>query len=188
MLVQNTYIHMISLFVALIGGSCWLVYGILNKDVHYALRTTCILVGILSIYIMFDKHVYLPFLGESAIPSRLLVSDTPTQVDVGNSKNVIVKLRDLPKNTKVVYWAAQKASGKGIVHWQEAYGDYQNSGIASTDEKGEVTFSIACPQPYHVLTLGLFKKRIPPHIHYRFVLPGTGGSMLSEVYTASVLC
>lgn len=192
MLVQNTYLHIISLFIALVAGSVWLVYGVMHPNMHYALRATCVLVGIVSIYTMFDKHVYLPFLGESVLPSQLLLSqktNNTTQAQLKNSKNVLVKLRDLPKHAKVVYWAADKTqSASNLLYWQDAYGSYENSGVVTTDENGEVSFSIECPQPYFVYILGLFKKRIPPHVHYRYVLPGTGGAMFSEIMTAPVLC
>lgn len=188
-MVKNTHLQMISLFIALGGGAFWLVYGVLGTDVHYSLRIAGILVGIISIYMMFDRNVYLPFLGETAFPAQLLAnSASGASVDVGKTNNMLVKLKDIPSNTTVVYWAANKIKDAEVKYWKDAYGDYQNSGVVKSDENGEVSFSIACPQSYYVNVLGLVKKTIPPHLHYRYVLPGTNGSMFSEVRTVPVLC
>jgi len=188
--MQNSMLYMISLFISLCAGAFWLVYGVLNPDLYYSLRIAAVLVGIVSIYMMFDRYVYLPFLGETVFPAQLVTmgSRPSDNNDIGKSKNVIVKLRNLPKRTTIVYWAAEKSSSAELKYWKDAYGDYSNSGAIQSDDNGEATFSIACPQSYYVNVMGLFKRTVSPHLHYRYVLPGTNGSMFSDVHTVGVLC
>ena len=69
-------------------------------------------------------------------------------------------------NTKVIYWASEPkdASNNGIANWNEAYGDYSNSGVSIADDKGRAILRIRGPPQSYKAPL---KGTIQPHVHYR---------------------
>ena len=64
----------------------------------------------------------------------------------------------------------------------EAYGDYANTEIKRTNDKGEVIIELPCPSEYYVNKFGVMKRKLDRHIHYRYQLPQYKG-MFSRVYT-----
>lgn len=189
MIVQNSLLHAVCMLVVLLGAASWLPFAILQHSAPWSARIACFIVGVLAIYVILDRETYLPFLGEAVIPSTLINGDS-NNVDIGKSKNVLVKLRNLPPSTKLIYWGARpaKTDSSEVKYWKDAYGAYENSGVVITSADGMASFSISCPQSYYVRVLGLFQKQIPAHIHFRYVLPGSSGTMLSEVKTVPILC
>ena len=127
-----------------------------------------IMIGLSALYFLFDRDFYLPFLGKSVIPI------TTQQQDSKDLKQVILK--DLPPNTNVIFWAA-KGGKEPALNPMDAYSEYANSGVAKTNDKGEVTINVACPVEYNVRA-----KRLRKHLHYRYELPEYRG-MFSRVYT-----
>lgn len=180
--------HMIVTAVVILSACAWLPYAIMRNDLNVWLRVAAALVGILSFVILFERDMYLPFLADAAFPTSLLVPSSSANRIVGQG-HVAVSIGNLPPNAKVVYWAAEAAEPRTITTktWKEAYGDYSNVGVVMSNTSGIATFTIRCPQPYTVSQMGLTSHEIPPHVHYRYELPGTKG-MLSEVYTHAVRC
>jgi hypothetical protein len=137
-----------------------------------------ILIGIISLYLFFNRDYYLPFLGESVIP---FVTTKKKE-----SKNIIkTTIKNLPKNGVIIYWAARSNNNgeiKDILDPYTAYGDYSNSGITYANEKGEAIIEYECPVKYKVSKFGIMNKILRRHIHYRYIDPKLPG-FLSDVKT-----
>lgn len=175
--------HIVLTVVILISACAWLPFAAMNSGLNVWLRIATGIVGALAFVLLFERDMYLPFLADAAFPTSLLKPGAATSGDV------VITIDKLPPNSKVVYWAAESKDPRGIgmKPVKEAYGDYTNAGVVLTNNKGTATVSLRCPQPYKVSHLGVFDNELPPHLHYRYELPGTRG-MLSEVYTVEVLC
>jgi hypothetical protein len=120
------------------------------------------IIGICALYVVFNRDTYLPFLGETIIPCNVLQNSYP------NNATKKIKLQTLP-NSKVVFWAAEPSETGVIVDYKEAYGEFLNSGIATSNDDGIVEINIRDPQPYIVPMKGILN----PHVHYR-VCDGKG--------------
>jgi hypothetical protein len=149
------------------------------------LRIALAIIGLLGLVVLFERDIYLPFLADTAIPTSLL----PITKHDQSEHDTIITIEKLPPKAKVVYWAAEPKDPRGItIHGaKEAYGDYINAGVILSNEQGVAYIPIKCPQAYKVTHFYLFESILPPHIHYRYELPGTKG-MLSEVFTIEVAC
>lgn len=144
------------------------------------IRGFMLALGVSVAYLAFDRDFYLPFLGKCVMPT------TTTQKQTTTTTTTVVKLDGLPANTNVVFWAAQ--SNKNVVpNPFDAYGNYANSGIAKTDEKGQVTIELNCPGEYIVSKFGIMNKQLPKHVHYRYEIPKYNG-MFSRVHTKNIIC
>lgn len=176
-------LHMILTAAVLVSACAWLPFAILNNDTNIWLRIAAGIIGALAFVLLFERDMYLPFLADAAFPVALL---TPTTKSAGD---VVVNIDKLPPKAKVVYWAAESKDprGIGVKYVMDAYADYGNSGVVITNDAGVANISLRCPQPYFVSHMGIMNNELPPHLHYRYELPGTKG-MLSEVYTVEVLC
>jgi uncharacterized membrane protein YuzA (DUF378 family) len=120
------------------------------------------LIGVAALYVMFDRDTYLPFLGRSIFPCDVLRDTFPKDA------TKIVKIQVSP-NSKVVYWASEPSATGHIVDYKEAYEDYSNSGVSTSNNDGIAELKVRDPQPYYVP----FKGLLMPHIHYR-VCDGDG--------------
>lgn len=122
---------------------------------------------------------FLPFLDFSAFPLDTLSKTYPVD------PNAELVLTNLPPNKIVVYWAAEsEASEKAALKGpQEAYGEYSNSGIVKSNNRGEAKLLLRCPKSYRVGKL--LKYTLPKHVHYRVEI---SPAMLSEVYTHEIDC
>ena len=174
-------IFKIAMILLIIGGLNWLSVGIFEMNlVSMAVGNGIvssiiyILVGVSALTIMFYRDTYLPFLGETLAPCSVLQNREPP----GATKEV--KLVITP-NTKVLYWAAEPASDnlKAIKTWKEAYGKYENAGVATSNGEGVVVLKVRDPQSYKVP----FKGQLDAHVHYRVC--GEGGFM-ERVNTAPI--
>ena len=117
-----------------------------------------ILIGIAALYIMFDRDTYLPFLGRTIIPCNIFDNKTPENATTEITFNI-----NRP-NAKVIYWASEPTTDVNkIVDYKEAYGEFQNSGIATSDTNGNITLKVRPPQAYRVPIKGVLE----PHIHFR---------------------
>lgn len=180
--------HMILTAVVLLSACSWLPYAVISSEMNLWLRVAMGIIGTLSFVLLFERDMYLPFLADCAFPTSLLSLPTKASPDlvVGS---VSVNIAKLPPGAKVVYWAAETMDPRSIEakNWKEAYGDYSNAGVALANQSGAATISIRCPQAYTVSHMGFISNELPPHVHYRYELPGAKG-MLSEVYTLAVQC
>lgn len=127
-----------------------------------------VLIGLAALHLSMDKHFWLPFLGDSVLPSQLV----PLKANYNFNHEVIVKA---PPGSKVGYWAANAHVDTPDV--QTAYGDYENSGVVLADENGEAKLRVIKGTGY-IVPSGRY---IPPHLHYRIFDKETG--MMDQVNT-----
>jgi uncharacterized membrane protein YuzA (DUF378 family) len=172
-MIYMKYLHMLVIFLVLVGGVNWLSIGTTGQDlVRMALpprhaKWVYIAVGLAAFSLLFSKDMYLPFLGETVLPGGSLQQKTP------QSANDQVSIKTTP-NAKVVYWATEPnpTQGKTLPSWEEAYDEYENSGVAVADGQGNAILRFrGTPQPYTVPIHG----RLEPHIHFR--VSGKNGMM-----------
>jgi hypothetical protein len=178
--------HIVVTTVVLLSACYWLPHALINSDMNIWLRIAAAIVGILGFVQLFERDMYLPFLADASFPTSLLVPSKPTTFIPGN---VVVSIAKIPPNAKVVYWAAEPNDPRNInkKNWKDAYGDYENAGVVMSNDKGMATINLRCPQTYSVSHFGVYDCIMPPHIHYRYELPGTKG-ILSQVYMYLVDC
>jgi len=159
------YIHIGVIVLVLVGGVNWLSIGTSGQDlVRLALpprhaKWVYIIIGVAAFSLLFSKDMYLPFLGETVLPGGSLQQKTP------QSANDQVSIKTTP-NAKVVYWATEPnpTQGKSLPSWEEAYDEYENSGVAVADDQGNAILRFrGTPQAYTVPIHG----RLEPHIHFR---------------------
>jgi len=117
-----------------------------------------ILIGIAGLALLFQRNTYLPFLGPMVAPCSVLENKEPP----GATKAITILAEP---NTKIIYWAAEPAMEhlKSINSWKEAYGKYDNAGVATANADGVAVIKVRDPQGYKVP----FKGRIDSHVHYR---------------------
>ena len=161
----------------------------LNKVIYF-------IVGISAIVLAFDRTLWLPFLGESVLPSVLIplssnsATANATTANATNSMHVKVHVKP---NTKVAYWAARpgnnpetpviespegRPSGPRTV--TDAYGKFDNSGVVMSDANGIATISFEKGTEYTVPS----GRQLKSHVHYR-ELSGEYG-MIGPVQTVFV--
>jgi uncharacterized membrane protein YuzA (DUF378 family) len=155
----------IAVTLVIIGGLNWLLVGVFDVNLVTAIfgdgflaTFVYVLVGISAISIMFDRDTYLPFLGPMVAPCSVLQDHFPS----GATRSVKVIL---PPNTKVLYWAAEPDTEKleKLQSWKQAYLNYDNAGVTSSNADGVAVLRIREPQSYKVP----FKGKLNPHVHYR---------------------
>jgi hypothetical protein len=157
---------MVGITLVLVGGFNWLSAVFMKKDMVQTLfgnglitKAIYLAVGIAALSLFLSRDIYLPFLGETLVPSAAFATRTP------DNANQEVNISVAP-NTKVLYWAAEPkdASSNSVNNWDAAYTDYTNSGVTISDDKGTAILRIrGSPQSYKVP----FKGELKPHIHYR---------------------
>jgi uncharacterized membrane protein YuzA (DUF378 family) len=181
----NMYLQkkMYQILVALIlvGGINWLSVGLFKTDLirlvlplRFA-RILYVFVGAASAFLLFKRDVYLPFLGETLLPDSALVERTPQNAN----EQVTVKTRP---GGKVLYWAAEPNPNQGaeVPTWNDAYGSYQNSGVAVAGSDGVAILRIrGPPQSYKVPMKG----ELQPHVHFRV---SNGNGFFGRVQTLFV--
>lgn len=172
--------------ILILGGLNYLYMGIFSKTGFLFLTTPTIsknilniifiIIGLSALYLFFNRDYYLPFLGETIVPTI-----SPLKK---NSKDIFkTTIKNLPANSTVIYWAAR--SGKDVslmIDPYIAYGDYTNSGVVKSNEKGEAEIEYECPVKYQISKFGIMRKYLHRHIHYRYMDPRLPG-FLSDVKT-----
>lgn len=140
-----------------------------GQTVSTILAILCLCAGI---YACTDMTYYLPFLGDTVFPTGLMAKKV-----VPNGADMSVKV-ELAPFTKVIYWAAEPCymDCENPVTAYEAYKDYTNSGIATTDQFGVAYLQVKGPQSYR-------SDAISPPVHYRIVREN---GMLSKIYTTNL--
>ena len=151
----------------------------LNKVIYF-------IVGISAIVLAFDRTLWLPFLGESVLPSVLIplssnaTTANATTANATNSMHVKVQVKP---NTKVAYWAARPGSEKPLgqeTPVTDAYDKFDNSGVVMSDASGIATISFEKGTEYTVPS----GRQLKSHVHYR-ELSGEYG-MIGPVQTVFV--
>jgi uncharacterized membrane protein YuzA (DUF378 family) len=172
-MVYVKWINMVIITLVLIGGLNWLSIGVLGIDaVRLGLaprhaKWIYILIGIAALSLVFRRDIYLPFLGETVVPGGALAEKTP------QNANEQVTITTIP-GAKVLYWAAEPnpTQGKEVPNWDEAYTEFENSGVAIADGAGNTILRFrGPPQSYKVPIMGT----LTPHVHFRIC--GANGIM-----------
>jgi uncharacterized protein len=155
----------IAMVLLIVGGVNWLLFGLFEVNLVSGIfgkssfaTFIYVLVGISALTIMFDRDTYLPFLGPMVAPCSVLENREPP----GATKEVKVIVEP---NVKVIYWAAEPASEnlKKINSWKQAYLNYDNAGVTTSNGEGVAVLKVREPQGYKVP----FKGPLEPHVHYR---------------------
>ncbi len=119
-----------------------------------------ILTGVCLILLISNKYFWLPFLGETVLPSSLI----PERIITGDTNvNLVVR-----PNSKVAYWAGLPT--EKIVNVYKAYDKYQNAGVVTSDKDGKVTLTFNKGLGY-TLPNGVYMR---PHVHYRVISNNSG--------------
>jgi uncharacterized membrane protein YuzA (DUF378 family) len=162
---QFAFLYKICLILLIVGALNWFLVGAFKINLVEKIfggglvgRLIYLVVGAAAVYVMFDRNTYLPFLGPMVAPCGALQDRVPP----GANASVVVTVK--PK-AKVLFWAAEQGDAglKEAVDWQKAYGEYENTGVATADEQGKVELKVRRPQGYRVPMRGMLKN----HIHYR---------------------
>lgn len=157
--------HMIVIALVLVGGVNWLAVGVTGKDLVRLVvspkvaSVVYIIVGLAALGLLFQRDIYLPFLGETLVPAGALAPKSPQ----GANDQVTITTKP---GAKVIYWASEPnpTAGAEMPSWKEAYGSYENSGVAVADDRGKALLRFrGPPQAYSVPMHG----RLDPHVHFR---------------------
>jgi uncharacterized membrane protein YuzA (DUF378 family) len=165
--------------LVIIGGIALGIYGLMGINLvkrilpnKTAQKVLYVCIGLSALILMFDKNFYLPFLGKTVVPKTLLAKD---RVPINSTLSIEITVKP---HSRVIYWASDKKNGKDVPV-QVAYGEFGNSGITTADANGKAHLILKRPESY-VVKKGFFKRKLRPHIHYRYSLED---GMLSEVHT-----
>jgi len=167
---------MLVIALVLVGGVNWLAVGVLGKDLVRLVaspkvaRVIYVVVGLSALGLLFQRDIYLPFLGETLVPAAALAPKSPQ----GANDQVTITTKP---GAKVVFWASEpNPTGGALQTWKEAYGEYENSGVAVADDRGKALLRFrGPPQAYTVPVHG----RLESHVHFRVAHDG----MLGRVQT-----
>lgn len=140
-----------------------------NNNVHKAVAVPCALA---AMAVMFDRDVFLPFLGDAVLPSSVIVGE---RLPAG--ANRVVRVKVTPR-AKVMYWASEPGDDVKPTPWK-AYGKYKNAGVTTSDESGHAVLRIRNPSKYRVP----YGNVLSPHVHYRYM---KNNGMMSRIFTDSV--
>lgn len=157
--------HILVMILVIAGCINWLAVGVTGNDLvrnflppRYA-KWVYIVIGVSGLGLLFQRDVYLPFLGETLVPAAALAASAP------QNASHHVTITTVP-GAKVLYWAAEPDPNQGsnVVSWDKAYGPYYNSGVAVADDRGKALLRFrGPPQSYSVPMKGALR----PHVHFR---------------------
>jgi hypothetical protein len=132
---------------------------------------------------MTKRETFLPFLGESVVPSSLFNEKNNNNLEklLSDNNNIISLDIYAPNVEKIIWWASKSKQDDGTIAstYNEAYDEYKNSGVSNVQSDGYAYVTLPCPQKYNVNN-----KELPKHLHYREAT----GAMLSDVKTINVSC
>ena len=174
-------LYMIAIFLVLLGSINWLSIAMTGQDLvrlvlppRFA-KWVYIIIGVSALPLLFQRDVYLPFLGETVLPAAALAPKTP------QNANDQVTIRTRP-GAKVIYWASEPdpTQGKDVPTFKEAYDAYENSGVVVADSSGHAILRFRGPPQAYTVPL---KGRLEPHVHFRIC--GDNG-MMERVQTIFV--
>lgn len=149
---------------------------IVGKTYSFALRFVALVAFLAATFLMFQRDTHLPFLGPSAFPVSVLKdAHTPP------GANVEVKIPiDGNDGDKIIYWGAKPGDGV-VANPMEAYGNFENAGIAIVKNK-EAVLKFHCPSKYRIP----YGKTLDRHVHFRKCCEITG--MIGRIETVQVNC
>lgn len=162
----ETKMNHLKIFLTVVGALNWgmVAYGlnpveILSEKLNefYKLpydKIIYILVALSAFSLMMKRDFWLPFLGDTVLPSSLVPLKDNKKYDTEIKVNV-------PKGCKVAYWAS--IPHKDIPDVLTAYDKYQNSGVVMADDDGVATLKVMKGSGY-IVPSGRY---IKPHLHYR---------------------
>lgn len=165
MLFYQKKFYMLVIFLVLLGSINWLSISLANQDLvrlvlppRFA-KWVYIVIGLSAVPLLFQRDMYLPFLGETVLPAGALVPKTP------QNANDQVTIRTRP-GAKVVFWAAEPnpTQGKDVPTFKEAYDAYENSGVVVADTSGHAILRFRGPPQAYSVPL---KGQLEPHVHFR---------------------
>jgi uncharacterized membrane protein YuzA (DUF378 family) len=183
------------ILLVLIGSINWGLVGLFNFDLVKSFGSLFgknmqehvsvfiyILVATAAILLIIQRDTFLPFLGHTVMPKPLN--------DYNPSGDVITKtIENLPPNVKVIYWAAlsiddlynplESYAYDKTNNPYDAYGEYTNQGVTTSDANGVAILKVKNPVSYEVP----FKGRLKQHIHYRY---WTSPGMASRLFTIKI--
>jgi uncharacterized membrane protein YuzA (DUF378 family) len=157
--------YTVVIFLVLIGSVNWLSIGLTGVNLvrlilspRYA-NILYIVIGAAALPLLFQRDMYLPFLGETVLPGGALVPKTP------QNANQQVTIRTRP-GAKVVYWTAEPNPNQGsdLPSPEDAYGEFENSGVVEADTSGHAILRFRGPPQTYTVP---FKGRLDPHVHFR---------------------
>jgi uncharacterized membrane protein YuzA (DUF378 family) len=162
---------MVLTFLVIIGALNWgsSVFGynlveIINTQINKLVgketninKLIYIIIALAALKLVFKKSTWLPFLGTTAFPSKSLV---PTKFNAMG--NTVVKVNVKP-NTRVAYWSSMPVENQEVPFVNDAYGNFENSGVVISDDKGVADLLILPGTAYRVHS----GRVISRHIHYR---------------------
>lgn len=167
---------MVSIFVILLFSLCSSIFILAQKQTMTLVRFLALVVFVLTLWMMFRRDTYLPFLGSSVLPMTALVKES---IPDGANKEVTISV-DAPDGTRLIYWGAQPSNKVQANPWV-AYGDYSNTGV-TTVKDGKATVRFYCPASYYVPS----GTRLDRHLHYRLCC--RKNVMLGPVQTVWIKC
>jgi uncharacterized membrane protein YuzA (DUF378 family) len=179
---ESIYLEMIIKYIVIFGAINWGMIGIVNINlVNYLsilFKTNInyivyIIIAACGIYLLMKRDTYLPFLGEAAFPIPL-----ENKIPVKKGDQISLELTDLPPYKKVIYWASNPSSNT-YDNPVDAYGNYENQGVVTSDKHGKATIIFNKPGAYKVNT----HKKLSVHVHYRY---WTKYGLTSEIKTVNI--
>ncbi len=179
-------IYRVLLYLVVIGALNWGLVGIFDFDLVKKFgnlfgpvagdnisRFIYIVVAMSALVLIVQRDTRLPFLGITVMPQPMN-NYKPT------GELITKVVENLPPNVKVIYWAAQ-SSDKVVDNPTDAYGDYSNQGVTTTDANGVAIFEVRNPASYKIPAYySPFIGTLKPHIHYRY---WSSAGMASRIYT-----
>lgn len=170
-----------AIFFVLLGGLLWGWIGATGRNplsaiVGKRIWIVYILVGLAAVFVAWQgRNAFLPFLGPTVFPCAALNEQIPE----GANTNVRIQTRP---GAKVLYWAAEPTAdsvlGK-LQGWRDAYGGFENVGVALADVHGVATLRIRGPPQSYTVPM---KGELKPHVHYRVCLADGGLAQVETVF------
>lgn len=157
-------LYMVGMVLLIVGGFNAGLYVISGQNLitslfgRRSILTNALFLGmgITALALAFCRDFYLPFLGDTVAPCSVMSEQVPEGADV--KVNVHVN-----PGAKVMYWAAESGTSLEVPDWKQAYGGFQNAGVAIADADGNAELAVRTPQAYMVPSKG----KLNPHVHYR---------------------
>lgn len=159
---MNKYsLHLIAIIILLLYSIISSIYFIVDSN-SLSFRFVIAIILIVIIYIAIKRDFYLPFLGNMAFPSSLIVSNKyPADANI----EYTLHLDNTVDGTKIIYWASENIEHNKDFVFKDpytAYNKYDNAGVATVHD-GQATIRLKQPNEYKVP----YKGQVDRHFHYR---------------------
>lgn len=175
----RVWLDIITLAWIVLGALNWGLVGLLGVNVVERVlgkkiaMVVYVIIGLSALVHVVSRDYYLRFLGQAAFPCDAMLERIPEGADL----EVAVQVEP---HSNVIYWASEPQQQVQSSPWI-AYQAFANAGVARSDAQGRAVLRVrGPPSAYQV---GLFRKTLKPHIHYRVC---NSQGMLSRVETVYV--